>query len=383
MKNPSNKTASHEINRRRFLHLTAAAVAAPAIIGKAPAASAKQAFAGEELSVMVWSGNYEDAFRTAIVSPFNEKFGTKATTLGGWDQIVSTIKAAPADDPPFDVTVMEEMAAASGVSENLFAKTDLSKIKNLSAVQPWYFSTRAKEYDGYGVPFGLGFELPLMNTDQTGHLPLSWKTLWDPSLVGKLALDGSSFFYLLAATALAHGAKPGLGELYDWRPGMTPDPLFQKIEELRPAKWYHDGAELSFVMMQDQAAFAQIYSSDAFGLLRDGGPSFKAGIPDDGTVAYGEWYVKVRGTKHDELSDVFLDYILEKETQDRFLAITMSVVSRRDVTIPPHWKGYPVTNDDLARRINLIPIEGWKELQSRYGDFDARFKEALLKTSKG
>ena len=370
------------LTRRRTLQ-GLASLAAPALLGRALPARAQSAFAGEGLVVVSWSGNHELSFRALVVEAFNATYGTKVETVGGWDQMVSQIMAAPADNPPFDITICDEYTTLAGMAEKLFAPTDRAKITNLSAVQPWYFETRPKHLQDHGVPFGLGFLLPLMNTASTGDLPLSWKTLWDPSLKGQLALDGASFVWLLAVSAMVRGAKPGLEELYDWKPGMASDPIFEKIEELRPAKWYRDGAELSFVLMQEQASFAEIYSTDAFGLVRDGGPSFKTGIPQDGTVAYSEWYVKVRGTKHDALSDVFLNYLLEKETQERFLAITMSVVSRNDVAVPAHWVDYPATNDDLVRRVKLFSIEGWEKVMSNFNALDARFKEAVLKTSNG
>lgn len=171
--------------------------------------------------MVAWSGNYEDAFRRAIVEPFNEKYGTKVATLGGWDQMTAQIMAAPADNPPFDITIADEYTTITGITEKLFAPTDRAKITNLEAVQPWYIETRPKDMQDIGVPFGLGFLLPLINTEVAGDLPLSWKTLWDPSLAGQLALDGASFVWLLAVSAMVRGAKPGLEELFAWQPGMV------------------------------------------------------------------------------------------------------------------------------------------------------------------
>jgi len=31
--------------------------------------------------------------------------------------------------------------------------------------------------------------------------------------------------------------------------------------------------------------------------------------------AWADWYFKVRGTKHNDLADLFLNYMLEKETR--------------------------------------------------------------------
>lgn len=359
----------------------AALLPMPAIVGRARAADAKDAFKGEQLVVCAWSGNYEEAYKKAIIDPFNERYGTRASSVGGWDQMVAQMKAAPAGKPPFDVTIADEYTSVAAIAEDLVAKTDRAKLPNLSAVQPWFLENRSEAAKDYGAPFGLGFLLPLINTDLAGDKPLSWTTLWDKDLEGKLALDAGAFIWIVAVAAL-WGAKLDLEALYSWKPGLSSDPIFEKLEELRPAKWYRDGAEASFLLMQEQASFAEIYSIDAYGMIQNGGPGFKTGIPADGTIAYTDWYMKVKGTQHDELADVFLNYLLEKETQDRFLAITLCVLSRNDVTVPPHWPDYPKTNDELVKRVNLISMEGWERLLPNYDALDARFKQAVLKTSR-
>jgi spermidine/putrescine transport system substrate-binding protein len=353
----------------------------PGIIGRASAANAKDAFKGEQLVVCTWSGVYEDAFKKAVVNPFNERYGTKTSTVGGWDQMAPQMKAAPPGKPPFDITIVDEYTTVAALADDTLAKTDRSKVPNISEVQPWYIETRPEAAREYGVPLGLGFLLPLINTEIAGNRALSWTTLWDKDLQGKLALDAGAFVWIVAVAAI-WGAKLPIEALYDWKPGMKPDPIFDKLEELRPAKWYRDGAELSFLMVQEQASVAEIYSLDALGLVQNGGKGFKTGVPEDGTVAYTDWYSKVKGTQHDELADAFLNYLLEKETQDRLLAITLTVLSRKDVTVPPHWPNYPKTNEDLAKRVKLISMEGWQKLLPNFDAFDTRFKEAVLKTSR-
>ena len=83
------------LTRRRTLQ-GLAALAAPALLGRALPAQAQSAFAGEDLVVVSWSGNHELSFRALVVEPFNAKYGTKVETVGGWDQMVSQIVAAPA-----------------------------------------------------------------------------------------------------------------------------------------------------------------------------------------------------------------------------------------------------------------------------------------------
>ena len=44
------------------------------------------------------------------------------------------IKAAPADNPPFDVTVGEEFVSSSGMAEGIWLEQDRTKIPNLAAI---------------------------------------------------------------------------------------------------------------------------------------------------------------------------------------------------------------------------------------------------------
>jgi len=137
-------TSGMRLKRREFLTAAASAatlIVAPPVIGRALVSTAKAAFEGEGIIAVSWSGNYEQVFRDTVINPFNEKYKTKAETVGGWDQMVSQIKAAPADNPPFDVTVAEEYVSSTGLAENLYLKTDASKIPNLGAVYPWFFET--------------------------------------------------------------------------------------------------------------------------------------------------------------------------------------------------------------------------------------------------
>jgi spermidine/putrescine-binding protein len=66
---------SMTISRRTLLAAGAAAIAAPATIGRATVSTASAAFEGEGLIVVSWSGNHELSFREAVIDPFNEKFG--------------------------------------------------------------------------------------------------------------------------------------------------------------------------------------------------------------------------------------------------------------------------------------------------------------------
>jgi spermidine/putrescine transport system substrate-binding protein len=376
----SRSKAAFRLSRRRFLKTLAAGTAvigAPAVIGRAPVTTAKAAFEGERLIVVSWSGNYEQVFRETIIDPFNAQYGTKAETVGGWDQIVSQIKAAPADNPPFDITVAEEYISSAGLAENLYLKSDKSKIPNLEAVYPWFYETRPDKAKDYGVPFG-GGTCMLLVRKSAGIEPTTWKLLWDERLAGKVTADSAAWWWTLSVPAVMSKVSPGLDEMYDM---STAEPLFAELDKLKVAKWFKDGAEQANILNQEEADAAMSYSSDAYTFLIQSPGEYLVAVPNEGVSAWADWYFKVRGTQHNDLADLFSNYLLEKDTQDRFLSKSLIFMARKDVTVPEHWTGYPKSNEDYHRMFQIITMDGWDKINANYQAYDDRMKQTVAKTS--
>ena len=364
-------------SRRRFLKGAALTVAMPAIIGRACVSTAKAAFEGESLIAVSWSGNYEQVFRDTVINPFNAKYNTKAETVGGWDQIVSQIKAAPADNPPFDVTVAEEYISSSGLAENLYMKTDRSKIPNLDAVYPWFYETRPDKAKDYGIPFGGGNCMLLMRKN-LGIASDSWGLLWDDRLAGKVTADSAAWWWTLSVPAVMEKGSSGLDVMYDM---ATAEPLFQQLDKLKVSKWFKDGAEQANLLNQGEADAAMSYSSDAYTFITQSPDEYVVSVPKEGASAWTDWYFKVRGTKHNDLADLFMNYMLEKETQDRFLSKSLIFMARKDVTVPAHWSGYPTSNEDYHKMFQIITMDGWDKINANYQAYDDRMKQTIAKTS--
>lgn len=364
------------LSRRRFLGAGTAALALPAIIGRASVATAATSFTGEGLIVVPWSGNYETVFKETVIDPFNAKYNTKVESLGGWDQMVSQILAAPKDNPPFDITVTEEALTGQGMAANLWMKTDRAAVPNLDAVYPFFAETRPGA-EQFGVPFA-GGTCMLIVRKKLGIAPDTWNVLWDDRLAHKVSADGSSWWWSLSVPALMSSVKPGIDEMFSM---ATAEPLFAKLDKLKVARWYMTGAEEATVLNQETADAAMTYSSDALNFLQDSPGEYLAAVPREGTSAWTDWYMKVRGTHHGALADLFQNYLLEKETQDRFLAKSMVFMSRRDVTVPPHWQDYPRSNADFHKMFQLITIKGWDGINASYQAYDDRMKLAISRST--
>lgn len=356
-----------------------AVIAAPAIVGRASVASAENSFAGEELIVVSWSGNHELSFREAVIKPFNDRYGTKAETVGGWDQMIAQIVAAPEDNPPFDLTIADEYTTSTGMAENVFLRIDRAAIPGNDRVYPWFDEMRGPARD-YGVPFGTG-SLWMLSARGSGLRPGSWRTLWADEAAGKVTLDAAAFYWDLCLPALLSDAKPGIDEVFG-----TPaevEALFAELDRIKIAKWYQDGAELTNLMLQEEASVAMMYSADAYGFIKEYGDDFEAAIPDEGTASYQNWFMKVRGTRHSELADLFMAYLLEQETQQNFLNASTDFMSLRGLTPPPHWPDYPQTEEALRATYKLFSLEGWDSFGPHWDEYSERMKQTIARTTGG
>lgn len=380
----TKKITSSKLTRRRLLELSgkvalagAAGVYAPAIIGRAHASDAKDAFKGEQLSVIAWSGNYELAFREQVAEPFNARYGTKVQVIGGWDQTISQIQAAPADNPPFDLIAADEYNTIAGLDANLFIPTDQKKIANFKNVYPWFIDSRTDDAKPYGVPFGGGTTQLLVNRSAGENLN-SWQVFWDEKFRGKTTLDQGAWWYTLTVPALADG-KP-ISTMFDWPKGATS--LVERLESLKVAKWYKDGSEAATVLQQETALLAFVYGLDSYPFIKEDPKTFYITLPKEGVASWTDWYVKIRGTKHGELADLFSSYLLETETQNRFIGNSFMFGSLQGLTIPVHWTAdYPRSNQDHIDRFALLTIEGWRQLLPHFDDLNERWKQAVLKSS--
>jgi spermidine/putrescine transport system substrate-binding protein len=123
------------------------------------------------------------------------------------------------------------------------------------------------------------------------------------------------------------------------------------------------------------------YSSDAYTFMTQSPDEYVIKVPQEGTSAWTDWYFKVRGTRHADLADLFMNYMLEKETQDRFLAKSLIFMARKDVTVPAQWKGYPASNEDFHRTFQIITMDGWDKINANYQAYDDRMKQTVARTT--
>jgi spermidine/putrescine-binding protein len=183
---------SRRLTRRHFLRSAVAFAAGLAGCGKK---ASPGTFSGRELRVFVYAGGHEKTMREVFVSHFEEETGATVSLYPGWWDGVPKLKAAPPNDPPFDLMVTDATQGYPAAREGLFAKIDLANVPNHqrlapSALDNWVFK------DGHGITYPDSVMTLAYNKKRAGEAPVRWADLLRPDLAGKIGLYSSFYMSL-------------------------------------------------------------------------------------------------------------------------------------------------------------------------------------------
>lgn len=299
-------------------------------------------FQGETLRVTCWSGPYATDFEKVFVPEFEEITGAKVEVIPSWIEIPAKIKAAPADDPPYDATIGDGSVYWTVINDKLFLPIRAENVPNLDQLYPAVMKARPVT-DGYGVPFD-GAYAAIMNAP--GTTATKWADFWNPEFKGALSLD-VNYYYSIYAGIFALG--------YDPREALTDptqlDAVYKKMAELRPniLKWYENGGEL-FGLFQRGELKSAYYYADTMVSKESKDLGLTGAIPSDGQVGYIDYYFVVRGTKHRDLAEAWINYLISaKKQQEWMLAHWESVVNQNaklPADTPPDLAALLATSDE-------------------------------------
>ena len=289
-------------------------------------ASLKDKFKGETLRVTCWSGPYSAHFIKVFKAEFEEVTGATVEIIPSWIEIPAKIKAAPADDPPYDATIGDGSVYWTVINDKLFLPIRTENVPNLKEVFPAVMTARPVT-DGYGVPFDGSYAAI---TTAPGTTATKWADFWNPEFKGAISLD-VNYYYSIYAGIYALG--------YDPREALTDptmlDAVYKKMAELSPSvlKWYESGAEL-FSLFGRGELKAGYYYADALVAQEATDLQLGGAIPTDGQVGYIDYYFVVRGTKHRDLAEAWINYLISAKKQQEWMLAQWSSVVNSNAKLP-------------------------------------------------
>ena len=329
-------------------------------------------FKGEKLIVTAWSGPYATNWEETFVPEFEELTGAEVEVIPSWIEIPTKIKAAPEDDPPYDVTIGDGSVYWTAINDALWLPLRSENIPNLAEVQPALMATKPAA-DGFGAPFD-GAYAAIVNAPGTDLK--NWGDFWNADLEQSLSLD-VNFYYSIYAAVFALG--------YDPRDALTDpakiDEVFAKMADLAPnvLKWYESGGEF-YGLLERGEVKAGYYYSDTLSTDETSQRLGLSGyVPSDGQIGYIDYYFVVRGTKHRDLAEAFINYLLAAKKQQQWLETNWSSVVNKNVIIPEG------TSEEMARLVAVTNDQwaawhdyDWDIFFQDWDMWDKRWKTEVL-----
>jgi putative spermidine/putrescine transport system substrate-binding protein len=269
---------------------------------------AYQVQAATPLVLACYPGAPETFFRSEIIPRFEKEFDAKVTYLTSNSPGTIAKMQAQKDDPQIDVACIDDGPLVQAKGMGLVQATDPSKLPNLKEIQEV-----SQFKDGIGVGWGLfRFGLAFNPDDfKKKNLPPleSWNDLARPDLKGHVVVNSMSISYtpiLLTMLARANGGDE-----------RNIDPGFAEMKKIRPNVFTFDTtADLTPYFQQDEAWVGVWTDSETYSYVQRTNFPLQFIFPKEGTTAIQTTASVVKGAKHVDLAEKFLNYLIGQEAQE-------------------------------------------------------------------
>lgn len=260
------------------------------------------------LVINSFGGAYEEAHRTCIIDPFEEKTGATVRITTAYSADAFAQLRAQAEAPQFDVIHFSGGQEIVGAAEGLLAPIDPARLENAAEL---YDFAKANLEKGEGPVYSIAALGLLYNSETAPRAPSSWTDLTDPAFADHIVLTDISNVYGLFGFLMLNQVSGG--DLNDIQPGL--DAVAGILE---------NGAIVVTSSPQIQQEFAQndawiaAYASDYAFTLRKAGLPVKFVQAEEGTPAIYITTNLVANRPNQDLALEFIDVTISADAQACF-----------------------------------------------------------------
>lgn len=262
--------------------------------------------------------------------------------------------------------------------QGLLEELDLSKIPNLSNVDPNLPYDLYDPGHKYTVPYQWGSVSLAVNTDKISKPITSYKDLWNPDYAGRIVLLDDER-QVIGMALLALGYDPNTTD---------PDELDQAKElllELVPGVKLFDSDTPSTAFLTGEADIGLIWNGEA-AIAHGEDPAITYVYPEEGTVFWYDNLAIVKGAEHIDAAHAFMDYVLRPEVS---LLITaefpysnpnleaLNLLQSQDADAYAAYMSFPATNPSTDALAKAFVLEDVGEATAIYDTIWTEIKTAV------
>lgn len=318
------------------------------------------------VTVMAYSGLFQERYTKAVVEPFMKAHpdikityfpvNSSAAMLGN----VRAQKAAP----QADVVIMDVSVSKAGTDEGLFTKIDEANVPNVKDLYP-----NARIPDVAGVAVTFDNLVMIYNSEAVKEAPKSWMAMADKSYAGKVVIPGMPDIQGLSLVLILNKANGGTDYLKDVSKGIA------AMVEIAPnIQTWEPKPEVYAPIVTGQASLGAGWNARAQVNSEASGGKLKAAIPQEGTVFQINTINLIANGPSAEAAKTFVNYALSAEAQKTFTetmfyaptnakaqvseaALNRTAMKSLDKVIPVDWIALAKVRDAIGEqwRRRVVP----------------------------
>lgn len=324
----------------------------------------------ETLVLNSYGGPYEAIIQERIIKPFEERFGIDVVydAVGSAQQDYAKIKATNGR-PGFDVAVMTASQSLQGCKDGLLEKLLPAAIPNLASL--------SQSLSSAAGPCGAVHEVQylslLYRTDKLASEPASWTDLLGPELKGKIILptfQNIMAVYLLEMMSLSNG-----GDLID-----NIDPGFDAMAKVSAQSvGFEQSSAILESYVRDGSVWVMPFWNGRAQLLVDEGVAVDYVRPKEGTIPLIATLNIPVGAANKDAAMKFIDFFLEKSSQEAWVAGYRVGSARGDIDVPPELQRRQVASGGVDGGLHLPDLV---RLQAKLPEWAERWERDVVSQAK-
>ena len=256
-------------------------------------------FGKEKLAIQIWPGSYEELYTKHVIEPFEKKYNVDVITTTGveWFTLTKIREEIASGKPRIDVVQVTVSDFMRGQKMGLWEKLNLGNIPNSKDVHGSFKGSHGLGFETYGM--GLVF-----NTASGKPKPNSLEDLWDPAYRVAIIRTHEQYFLPMVNHMLTGKYTP-----------IDLDKIFAKLDKLRPNIFSVSSsfAEFRNLLANNEMDLGPAFNNRAGRMLGDGMAVEYISFPSI-FVGVDYWGI-VKGTKHKDLAEKFIDFTLNVKSQ--------------------------------------------------------------------
>ncbi|MFB6175862.1 MAG: PotD/PotF family extracellular solute-binding protein [Halobaculum sp.] len=319
-------------------------------------------FRNKTLRFSTWSGTNATVFEEEIKPVYEERTGGTLEIVPGWSEILAKIRAAPADQPPYDLTVTGDRQHYVGLQAGLWEQIDFDNLDNADVIKE-----NLLREDPISVPLAYGVMCYAYDRNAVDFEPGPWEDL--TSKAEDVALPGSFFTNSLQMASLVSDKMEFDQELYS-RDGH--DAIFETLQSIDTSKFYTGAQDMWTAISQGVATLGQYFFAYSLKKSRTTDEiDIGLHVPDQ-TTGYIDDYHLVRGTSRKAMAEDFLDFMLSAEMQTTYAENFNMGMVNPDAEYPSATReNVPLSNEALQD----VSFLEWADLAQFSETLSERFNE--------